>query len=408
MTVMNGEAAPNPTGPLAGVRVVDLTRVMSGPYCTMLLADMGADVVKIEQPGKGDDTRAWGPPWVDGPAGARESAYYLSVNRNKRSITLDLKSDLGRDVLWQLIESGDVLVENFSPGTAARLGFGADEVLARKPELIYASVSGFGQTGPSSQRTAYDLILQGMSGMMSVSGPPGQPTKFGVPIADMAAGMFAAYAIACALLYRQQTGKGQVIDTSMLGGQVALLSYQAAIYFATGEAPPSTWNAHPIVAPYQTFPTRDGFVNIAVGNDRLWAAFLNAMEMRDIAHDPRFADNAGRITNLPALAEIIERVFADYTTAEIVQRLDAEGVPCGPIYTVPQVFEDPQVQHARLERRVSHPTLGEVAVTGFPYTLSESDASLRLPPPVIGQHTREVLRDLGYDDETIARVTRDG
>jgi formyl-CoA transferase/CoA:oxalate CoA-transferase len=315
---------------------------------------------------------------------------------------------LGRDVLWQLIESGDVLVESFSPGTAARLGFGADEVLARKPELIYASVSGFGQTGPSSQRTAYDLILQGMSGMMSVSGPPGQPTKFGVPIADMAAGMFAAYAIACALLYRQQTGKGQVIDTSMLGGQVALLSYQAAIYFATGEAPPSTWNAHPIVAPYQTFPTRDGFVNIAVGNDRLWAAFLNAMEMRDIAHDPRFADNAGRITNLPALAEIIERVFADYTTAEIVQRLDAEGVPCGPIYTVPQVFEDPQVQHARLERRVSHPTLGEVAVTGFPYTLSESDASLRLPPPVIGQHTREVLRDLGYDDETIARVTRDG
>ncbi len=388
-------------GPLTGIRVVDLTRVMSGPYCSMMLADMGADVIKIEAPGKGDDTRAWGPPWVDGPDGARESAYYLSVNRNKRSIVLDLKSDLGREALWRLIDQGDVLVENFSPGTIGRLGFSAEKVLERRPEMVFCSISGFGQTGPASGRTAYDLIVQGMSGMMSVTGPPGQPTKFGVPIADIASGMFASYAIASALYRREQTGKGQIIDTSMLGGQIALLSYQAAIYFATGGTPPSTWNAHPIVAPYETFPTSDGFVNIAVGNDGLWKRFTDAMGMAEAAADPRFQDNSGRITNLPALREVITARFASVSTADVVATLDAAGVPCGPIYSVDETFADPHVQEVGLERRIEHPTLGEISVTGFPYRLSESDATLRTPPPLHGQHTAEVLRDLGFSDEEI-------
>ncbi len=241
--------------PLEGIRVVDLTRVMTGPFCTMMLGDMGADVIKVELPGTGDDTRAWGPPFIDG-----EAAYFLSVNRNKRSITLDLKSELGKEALWRLIESADVLVENFSPGTIARLGFGYETVHARNPKLVFASISGFGQTGPSAGRTAYDLIVQGMSGMMSITGEKGgRPTKTGPPVADIAAGMFAAFAVASALYGREQTGEGTYIDVSMLGGQVALLTYHATSYFTTGKIPTAQGNAHAIIVPYDTFPTADGF-----------------------------------------------------------------------------------------------------------------------------------------------------
>jgi crotonobetainyl-CoA:carnitine CoA-transferase CaiB-like acyl-CoA transferase len=385
---------------LDGIRVVDLTRVMTGPYCTMMLGDMGADVVKVEMPGTGDDTRAWGPPFV-----GTESTYYLSVNRNKRSIALDLKSELGREALWRLIDSSDVLVENFSPGTIARLGFGYEAVNARNPRMVFASISGFGQSGPSAGRTAYDLIVQGMSGMMSITGEKGgRPTKTGPPVADITAGMFTAYAIAAALYGREQTGAGTYIDVSMFAGQVALLTYHAGTYFTNGSIPTAQGNAHAIIVPYDTFPTSDGFVNIAVGNDRLFQKFCEALGMLEEAADPRFATNADRNANKAALYEALEANLGRRTTAEVVELLDTAGVPCGPINDIAQVFDDPQAVHSQMRQSAQHSTVGEIGLTGFPYRVGGETLQVRTPPPVLGEQTEAILTELGFSSEEIARI----
>lgn len=390
--------------PLAGVRVVDLTRVMVGPYATMMLGDLGADVLKVEIPGRGDDTRHWGPPFVE-----TESVYYLSVNRNKRSIALDLKQPAAREALWRLIDDADVLVENFSPGTIGRLGFGYDAVKARNPSIVYASISGFGQSGPDYKRTAYDLIVQGVSGMMSITGHPGgPPTRLGVPIADIGGGMFAAYAIVAALFDRARSGEGSYVDVSMLGGQVAMLTYQAGLYLSTGVAPAQLGNAHPMIAPYDTFRTADGYVNIAVGNDSLWQRFCAALDLPGLVEDERFRDNARRSTNRVEVYAAIEPRLAELTTDEVVHRLDAAGVPSGPIRDVAQAMDDGQTRAQDLVLEVDHPTIGRLDVSGAPYHFDGEPVRARLAPPLLGQQTEEILAEAGYTADEIAALVAAG
>ena len=380
-------------GPLAGITVLDLTRVLSGPYCTMLLADMGARVIKIERPRTGDDTRAWGPPFLGG-----ESTYFLSVNRNKESVTLDFGAPQGRAVLDRLIARADVLVENFRPGTLARRGLDYTALSARYPRLVYASLSGYGQTGPRSAEPGYDAVLQGEAGLMSITGPAsGAAHRLGVAIVDIVTGMFAAQGILLALLTRHTSGRGQQVDVSMLDAATALLTYQAGIVFATGESPGRMGNRHPSIAPYDTFEAADGPLVLAVGNDEQWQRFCRVAGLEDLARDERFTTNAGRVSNYAALGPALTIALRTRTRSDWTDALVAAGVPAGPVRSVGEALADPQLAARDMMARATHAAAGEVSLLGVPVKLSDTPGTVRTAPPTLGQHTDAVLEELGFD-----------
>ena len=391
-------------GPLTGFTVLDLTRVLSGPYCTMVLGDLGARIIKVEQPGKGDDTRAWGPPFL-----GEESAYFLSINRNKESVTLDYKPAAGRKVLAELIAKADVLVENFRPGTLERAGFGWDAVHQEFPRLVYASIAGYGQTGPRKDEAGYDAVMQAEGGLMSVTGDADRPGyRLGVAITDMVAGLYCSQGITAALLARERSGEGQRVDIGMLDTTAALLTYQAANWFATGQTPQRRGNRHATIAPYETFTTADGEIVVAVGNDDLWKRFCPAVGLPELAANPRFATNRDRMANYDDMRPPIDRVFRTATNAEWIARLNAAGVANGEVRDIGQMLNDPQLAAREMVQTMMHPTLGAIRVVGAPIKLSATPASLRTPPPVLGQHTDAVLAELGYAAGEIAalRATR--
>jgi crotonobetainyl-CoA:carnitine CoA-transferase CaiB-like acyl-CoA transferase len=397
------EAVP-PTGPLPlqGIRVLDLTHALAGPFCTMLLGDLGADVIKVEPPGEGDHARRWGPPFVNG-----ESTYFLSVNRNKRSVALDLKKEAALQAAIDLALASDVLVENFRPGTAARLGLGWDVLHERKPALVYASISGFGQGRPTL--AGYDQIAQGTSGLMSITGEPqGQPTKVGVPVGDLVAGMFTAHAIMAALLERARTGVGRYVDVALNDALLALLTYQAGRYFATGEPPGPEGNHHPTVAPYGTFATRDGHLNLAVGSDEQYRRFCEALQAPELATDPRFGSNAQRQEAREDLAIEIERRLTRRTTGEWLARMEAAGIPAGPILDLAQAFSDQVAAERDMRVEVEHPVAGRIGQVGAPWKLDGFSSPIRLAPPLLGEHTAAVLTEVaGYGPEQLAAVRPD-
>ena len=402
---MTGEAQHSETevGPLDGVTVLDASRVLAGPFCTMQLGDLGADVIKIERPDTGDQTRGWHPPTY---GDSDESAYYLSINRNKRSMTLNLASEEGREIFRDIARSVDVLIENFRVGKMEEWDLGYQDLRALNPDLVYCSISGYGEWGPDATRPAYDLVIQAESGMMSITGEEGgPPVRVGVAIADISAGMYATQAILAALL-RRELGEngGQKLDISLLDSQVAWMTYMASYYFATNEPPGRMGSKHPTIAPYQAVPTTDGYAVIAVASPNLWNRFCDAIGRSDLQQDERFATNSARVENRETLDRILEAEFAEYRTAEVVHVLTEHGVPATDVKDLADVFDNPQVTARNMHTEFSHPDIGTLEMPGIPMHFSQSSARIDRYPPRLGEHTEEILAEFGYSHSTIQEL----
>jgi crotonobetainyl-CoA:carnitine CoA-transferase CaiB-like acyl-CoA transferase len=401
---------------LEGIRVLDLSRVLAGPWAGQNLADLGAEVIKIERPKVGDDSRAFGPPWVKDSQGrdTRDSAYFTSANRGKKSITVNLQKPEGQELVRRLAEKSDVLLENYKVGDLARYGLGYEDLVKINPRLIYCSVTGFGQTGPYRERPGYDFMIQGMGGMMSVTGEPdgapgGGPQRAGVPIADIITGMYASIAVCAALAHRAHSGAGQHLDLALLDSQIALLAYQNTNYFATGKPPARIGNLHPNIVPYQPFRAADGEVILACGNDNLYRKFCEAAGCEELADDPRFASNGKRVENRAELTRLLGEIFRKRTKKEWVELLDAAGVPNGPINDIAQVFAEPQVQARGVKIELDHPVAGPLPMVASPMRFSGTPLEFKTPPPLLGEHTDEVLQKLlAKTPAEIARLRADG
>ncbi|MBM3789701.1 MAG: CoA transferase [Acidobacteria bacterium] len=381
------------TLPLEKIVVLDLSRILAGPYCTMMLGDLGAEIIKVERPGTGDDTRTWGPPFAGG-----ESAYYLSVNRNKRSISLNLVHPEGKRIARELARRSDVLVENFSPGVAEKLGMGWDELRRINTRLIYCSITGYGPDGPYRDRTGYDMVVSAVGGLMGITGEEdGGPVKVGVAITDVTTGIMAQGAILAALYQRDKTGRGQKIDLSLLETQVASLANIASNYLVAGREARRWGTAHESIVPYQAFKTKDDYITVAAANDRFWLRLCKVLKRPDLAETPQYATNAMRVENRKELVPILAGEFIGRTRDQWMEDLVAEGIPCGPINSMGSLFQDPQVLHRRMLEEVDHPTIGKLRLTGMPVKYSEAKPSIRRPPPLLGEHTDEILHEfLGF------------